>query len=70
MVKWRVEDGNLQILFHSKEDIKNFIRDVVANPAQMLGLEVTIRDNPIEIVIREKSMSKPPEKTATKTIRL
>jgi len=69
MVKWRVEDGQLQILFYSKEDIKNFIREVVANPAEMLGLEVIIRDSPIEIIIREEGRHAKTGKT-TRTVRL
>ena len=72
MVKWRVEDGQLQILFQSREDIRNFIRDVVLKPAEMLGLEVTIKDNPMEIIIREKSGQTKTEKTdrPIKTVRL
>jgi ABC-type tungstate transport system permease subunit len=70
MVRWRIEENRLEIMFQNRDDIKNFIRNVIANPAQMLGLEVTIKDNPLEIIIREKTSIEPTRSFILKTMRL
>lgn len=43
MVKWKIEDGNLQIIFESGEDVINFIESVVKWPAEQFGLEIVVK---------------------------
>ncbi|MEM1944143.1 MAG: hypothetical protein QXE50_05910 [Nitrososphaerota archaeon] len=44
MVQWQVINGNLQILFQSREDIIQFVDTVVRPSAEALGLEITIKE--------------------------
>ncbi|MEM4154986.1 MAG: hypothetical protein QXW52_09245 [Candidatus Caldarchaeum sp.] len=45
MVQWQVINGNLQIIFQSKEDIIQFIDTVVRPSADTLGLEIIVSES-------------------------
>jgi hypothetical protein len=46
MIQWRVENGQLQIMFQTKEDIVQFVATVVEPAAKQLGLEIKITEAP------------------------
>lgn len=58
MVQWQVINGQLQLMFQSREDIIEFINTVVKGPAEQLGLE---------IIVKEKELGK---KKALDTVRI
>ena len=46
MIQWRVENGQLQILFNTKQDIIEFLSTVVMPAAKQLGLEIKVVEAP------------------------
>jgi hypothetical protein len=46
VIQWRVENGQLQIMFQTKEDVIQFVATVVEPAAKQLGLEIKITESP------------------------
>jgi len=43
MIKWKVENGVLSILFENEDDIRQFVDTVLKGPASQLGLEIELK---------------------------
>ncbi|MCS7117634.1 MAG: hypothetical protein NZ957_02460 [Thaumarchaeota archaeon] len=43
MIKWKIENGVLSIMFENENDIAQFIDQVLKGPAQQFGLVIEVK---------------------------